>query len=461
MRQNQGGQSMFDVWKNVLAEIEQKVSPAAFTTWFKNTQLQSVENGIATVSAPNPFITKQLESDKYNKIILQALKNNNVKVKRAEYVVKSSAKTRKRGREVIKEVVEIGAEKRELLRKVTPKFSTGLNPKYTLDGFVVGSNNDLAVSVAKNVIDKPGEKYNPFFLYGGPGLGKTHLVQAIGNELLQRNSQLKILYIPINHFYTDFINSIRAGKGNEFSAKFMKLDVLIVDDFQMIAKKDQSQVAFFDIFNDLYQANKQIIVTSDRLPSQIETIDERLASRLAWAGAIDLQMPNFEDKCAILKSKAEYQGLEIEDAAIEYLAENVKTNIRDLESEFSHLMAIAEFRNMTPLEVINQGYIQTQSATRLKAVSPRQVAEEVAKFYHLTVKEMCGKSRVAHIKNARQVTMFLLSKELSMSTPKIALEVGVKDHTTVMHGIKKIENDMKLNFVLREQVATIREKIYG
>ena len=438
MRQNQGGQSMFDVWKNVLAEIEQKVSPAAFTTWFKNTQLQSVENGIATVSAPNPFITKQLESDKYNKIILQALKNNNVKVKRAEYVVKSSAKTRKRGREVIKEVVEIGAEKRELLRKVTPKFSTGLNPKYTLDGFVVGSNNDLAVSVAKNVIDKPGEKYNPFFLYGGPGLGKTHLVQAIGNELLQRNSQLKILYIPINHFYTDFINSIRAGKGNEFSAKFMKLDVLIVDDFQMIAKKDQSQVAFFDIFNDLYQANKQIIVTSDRLPSQIETIDERLASRLAWAGAIDLQMPNFEDKCAILKSKAEYQGLEIEDAAIEYLAENVKTNIRDLESEFSQ-----------------------QSATRLKAVSPRQVAEEVAKFYHLTVKEMCGKSRVAHIKNARQVTMFLLSKELSMSTPKIALEVGVKDHTTVMHGIKKIENDMKLNFVLREQVATIREKIYG
>ena len=219
-------------------------------------------------------------------------------------------------------------------------------------------------------------------------------------------------------------------------------------------------ISFFNIFNDLYQLNKQIIVTSDRLPSQIETVDERLASRLTWAGAIDLQMPNFEDRCAILKSKAEFQGIDVEDAAIEYIAENTKTNIRDLESELAKIVAIADLKGVTPLEVINSGAARTPIGNSRQILSPRGVTERVAKFYNLTVKEMCGKSRVSHIKTARQVAMYLMSKELGMSTTKIASEVGVKDHTTVMHGIKKIEGDLKLNFSLREQVATLREQIY-
>ena len=340
-------------------------------------------------------------------------------------------------------------------------FQTGLNPRYTLANFVIGSNNDLAVSVARNIIDQPGGSYNPFFLYGGPGLGKTHLVQAIGNELLARNPKLKVLYTPVSSFYSDFIKSLQAKKSDEFRQKFRKLDVLIIDDFQMIMNKDASQVEFFDIFNELYNLSKQVIVTSDRLPNQIKSVDERLASRLTWAGAYDLQLPQFEDKCAILRAKAEFNGIEVEDEAIEYLAENVKTNIRDLEGEFNHLLAVAELKNMSPLEVINEGYVNTARSPQAKTLSPKQVIEKVAKYYNMTPKEMCSKSRVAHIKNARQVAMYMLSKELNMSTPKIAMEVGVKDHTTVMHGIKKIEADLRLNFSLRDQIAALREKVYG
>ena len=211
----------------------------------------------------------------------------------------------------------------------------------------------------------------------------------------------------------------------------------------------------------MYQLNKQIIVTSDRLPNQIKTVDERLATRLTWAGAFDLQLPKFEDKCAILKAKAELMGAEIEDEAIEYIAENVNTNIRDLEGELSTILLMSEVRNLTPLELIKNGATSINKVSKVRPTSSKQIVEKVAKYYNLTTKEMCSKSRVTNIKTARQIAMFILSRELSMSTTKIALEVGVKDHTTVMHGINKIENDLKLNFVLRDQIEEIKEQIYG
>ncbi len=451
---------MFDVWKNVLAEVEQEIPHAAFSTWFTGVTLISIEDGVVTVGVPNVLKVKQLEV-KYNDSVETALKNNGVEFKEVRYVVHTKAKAKSKSREVTGEPV-LKKRLKTLPRqaKKSSGFQTGLNPRYTLDNFVIGSNNDLAVSVAKGIVENPGIKTNPFFLYSGPGLGKTHLVQAIGNAILERNPGFKVLYIPISHFYSDFINSIQNKTSEEFTKKFRKLDVLIVDDFQFIVGKDRSQEEFFHIFNDLYQLNKQIIVTSDRLPSQIKTVDERLASRLVWGNAIDLQMPSFEDKCAILKSKAEFMGVEIEDEAVEYLADNVRTNIRDLEGELNHLLAIADLKNITPLEVINDGYVNTMKTPRMQALSPKKIIEKTAKYYDLTVKEMCSKSRVAHIKNARQVAMYLLSEELEMSTPKIAREVGVKDHTTVMHGIKKIRNDLKLNFSLREQIAGIREGLY-
>ena len=451
---------MYNVWENALAEIEQKVSPANFSTWFQDTTLLSTENGQITIGVKNSFFVKQLRS-KYLDIISNALKNNGVNFTSIDFEVNSATKSKVRSREVtpsnsIKDHIKP-------IKKTfdTKNISNGLNGKYTLDSFVIGSNNDLAVSAAKSIIDAPGTRYNPFFLYGGPGLGKTHLVQAIGNELLRKNPDCKILYTPISHFYSDFIDAIQNGKGKEFNRKFEKLDCLIIDDFQFIVGKEKSQEEFFNIFNDLYQLNKQIIVTSDRLPSQIKTVDERLASRLTMGGAFDLQLPKFEDKCAILRAKAELIGANIEPEAIEYIAENVNTNIRDLEGEFSTILLMSEVRNLTPWELIQNGSATINRSSKSRQVTSKQIIDKVAKYYDLTVKEMCSKSRISNIKTARQVTMFILSKELSMSTTKIANEVGVKDHTTVMHGIKKIESDLKLNFTLRDQIEEIKERIYG
>lgn len=450
---------MYNVWENVLAEIEQKISPANFSTWFQDTSLLSTEDGHIIIGVKNSFYIKQLRA-KYLDIITAALTKNNLIIKEIDFEVKSNVKPKVRSRE-ISSTTELAKNQLKSVKKASNLNDNGLNSKYTLDNFVIGSNNDVAVAAAKSIIASPGTRCNPFFLYGGPGLGKTHLVQAIGNELIKNNPNYKILYTPVSRFFSDFIDAIQSGKGKDFNRKFEKLDCLIIDDFQFIMNKEKSQEEFFNIFNNLYQLNKQIIVTSDRLPSQIKTVDERLASRLTWAGAFDLGLPKFEDKCAILRAKAEFMGAEIEPEAIEYIAENVNTNIRDLEGELSTILLMSEVRGLTPLELINNGSANISRSSRLRPVSSKQVIEKVAKYYDLNTKEMCGKSRVSHIKTARQVAMFILSKELSMSTTKIATEVGVKDHTTVMHGIKKIENDLKLNFTLRDQIEEIKEKIYG
>lgn len=451
---------MYNVWENALAEIEQKISAGNFSTWFQDTSLLSTEDGHVVIGVKNSFFIKQLQS-KFLDIIKEALTNAGVEVKDINFEIQAKVKSKVRPREITAGPTQI---KDRLPTFKSPKNTktqnSGLNSKYTLDNFVVGSNNDLAVAAAKSIINKPGTSYNPFFLYGGSGLGKTHLVQAIGNEILKKHPDYKILYTPIADFYADFVDSVMKGKGKEFSNKFRSLDVLIIDDFQFIVNKEKSQEEFFNIFNNLHQSNKQIIVTSDRLPSEIKTVDERMANRLTWAGAFDLQLPKFEDKCAILRSKANLTGAEIEDEAIEYIAENVNTNIRDLESELSTILLMSDVRGLTPLELINNGSINVVHESKLKPTTPKRIVDKVAKTFDLTTAELKSKSRVAHIKNARQVAMYLLSEELHLSTPKIALEVGVKDHSTVIHGIRKIRQDLKLNFALRDQIAEIRSKIY-
>ena len=455
---------MFDVWKNVLEEVEQNIPPSQFATWFKDVHLASISDGVVTIKAPNIFKVGQIQK-KYDPVIKSALKHNSVEFTDVRYVVSSETTVKPRSREVRlgdinKKPVKQKTATPERVEKTQRKFDPNLKADYTMDTFVVCSNNNLAAAVAKAVIDNPGGKYNPFYLYGSPGLGKTHLVQAIGNELLKKNPDMKVLYMPTNNFYSEYIHMIRNQQGDAFAEKYASVDVLIIDDIQMIVGKERSQEAFFDIFNDMYQKGKQIIITSDRLPEQIRELDVRLSSRLASAGAFDLQLPTFEDKCAILKAKSEYDEVEIEDEAIEYIANAVKTNVRDLEREYKRILTYADLKGVTPLEIIDSGYSNTASDSRKNSVTPRKIVETVAKYSNLSVKEMCGKSRVANIKTARQIAMYLLSEELSMSTTKIALEVGVKDHTTVMHGVKKIKTDLNTNFGLREVVAEIREQIY-
>ena len=268
---------MFDVWKNVLAEFEQTLPKEQFTTWFTDTDIISQDNGVVVIGVPNVFKLRQLEK-KYQTKIEKSLQKNGVECNNVCFEVKKTKKE-KRSREISNNIEKIRLDRtvKIPIQKPNRNLSTGLNSKYQIENFVIGSNNDLAVSVAKSVIENPGDKYNPFFLYGGPGLGKTHLVQAIGNALLQKNPDCKILYTPINHFYTEFVDAVRKGGMDNFRKKFRKLDVLIIDDFQFIVGKEKSQEEFFNIFNDMYQLNKQIIVTSDRLPNQIKTVDERLA----------------------------------------------------------------------------------------------------------------------------------------------------------------------------------------
>lgn len=450
---------MFDVWKNALEEIEQLLPHDAFDTWFRDVNFLSLNDGVVSIEVPNVFKQKFIES-KYDKIIREALSHNAVEFTDVKYVISSHTTVKPHSREISFSSVKKSRMKDLKDYSEQSPTSSGLKSEYTMQNFVVGSNNDFAVSVAWNIIKEPGKKNNPFFIYGGPGLGKTHLVQAIGNEILKNNPEYRVLYVPMNHFYTEFIKALRKQKTNEFVEKYSNLDVLIIDDFQMIIGKDASQTQFFDIFNDMHQRGKQIIITCDRMPSQLKELDTRLTTRLSWGGAFDIQLPSFEDRCAILRAKADFENIEIEDEAIEFISNNIKTSIRDLEGEFRRIVAFADFKKTTPLNIIKNGFLNTSNKLKNNLITPKKIIKTVAEYYNITPEELCSKSRIFNIKNARQVAMFLISEELDYSTTKSALEVGLKDHTTAMHGIKKIKNDLDTDFTLRDQVSTIRERLY-
>ena len=453
---------MLNEWQGVLDEIKRNVTDLAYVTYFSKLKLVSSEEGRVIIEVPNVFIKTQMEG-KYNNTILSSLKSRNIICRNLEFVEgKTDKKVVKKGIEVFQTATQnkkYTTDTSAMLRNNTIRRDNGLNAKYRFDNYVVGSNNDLAVSAAHATVENPGQRYNPYFVYGGPGLGKTHLIQAIGNEILEKNPEMKVLYVTIEQFYHDFVEAMRK-KLDGFTEKYRKVDVLIIDDFQFIVGKEKSQDEFFHTFNELHQKNKQIIVSSDRLPNQIATVDERLSSRLMMGVPIDIQMPDLEVRCAILKSKADIMGIEIDNIAIEYLAQHIKTNIRELEGKFNQLIALSDLRGVAPSEIINDGYLDEPQYVKIKAFSPKQIIDNVAKYYDVSPKELLGTSRVAYIKTPRQVAMYLMNEELGLSTVRIGDEFK-KDHTTIMHGIKKIKNDLKLDFNLREQVAALREKIYA
>ncbi len=448
-------------WSVVLDEVERNVSDMVYATYFKNLKLISSDDGIISIEVPNVFIRTQMEK-KYNNTLRDALLSTGLDCKELHFQESNNEtkKIRKSG-EVLsrKNTIKKDSIERKAFLSTAKVGKNGLNPKYRLDNYIVGSNNDLAVSAAKAIIDNPGTRYNPYFIYGGPGLGKTHLIQAIGNELVEKYPDMKVLYVTIEQFYHDFVEAMRK-KLDGFTDKYRKIDCLIIDDFQFIVGKEKSQDEFFHTFNELHQKNKQIIVSSDRLPTQIASVDERLSSRLMMGMPIDIQMPDFEVRCAILKSKAELVGADIDNKTVEFLAEHIKSNIRDLEGKLNQILAMSELRNIPPSQLINDGYMDESSFTPVKNISPKKIIDKVARYYNLKSEDLLGKSRVKSIKSARQVAMYLLSEELGLSTVKIGTEFN-KDHTTIMHGIKIIKDGMKLDFNLREQIADLRSKIYG
>jgi chromosomal replication initiator protein len=456
------------LWQSVLGEIELSISHAAFTTWFKNTELIDTSNDVVTIAVPNIFAKRQFEV-KFNDQIKTVLEKNGVTPERVIYTVKTTGK-----KTITRETTATPAANSdvdELLRPVVsmPRSQnqgssttggSGLNPRYTFANFIVGSSNDLAYTACQAVAASPGTKYNPLFLYGGVGLGKTHLMQAVGNEIAKHQPDARILYINTETFVKDYIESMRFKKKG-FSDKYRNVDVLIVDDMQFIAGKEKTQEEFFHTFNVLHQSNKQVIISSDKPPKSIPTLTERLRSRFEWGMSIDIQMPDFETRCAILETKASLSGVELSRDTIEYLANNIKTNVRELEGALNQLLAYAEMRGVSPDISTAEGLIGNVRQSRPQHLSAKQIIDKTARHFQIDIKEICSSKRDKHIVVPRQIAMYLLRSELHLSFPKIAAELGRKDHTTAIHSVEKIEKAIKLDFLIREQVTEIREKLYA
>lgn len=447
------------LWQSVLGEIELSVPHATFVTWFKNTELVDVTDDLATIAVPNIFAVRQFQV-KFTDLIKQVLDKHDVRPNNIEYIVKSTSTKRTTtaaSRETTHAVRQF-ADARPKQALVTQ--SGNLNPRYTFTNFIVGSSNDLAYTACQAVAQYPGTKYNPLFLYGGVGLGKTHLAQAVGNEIIKRQPDAQILYISSETFVKEFLESIRFKKKG-FSDKYRNVDVLIVDDMQFIANKEKTQEEFFHTFNALHQNNKQIIITSDKPPRSIPTLTERLRSRFEMGMSIDIQMPDFETRCAIIEAKAALSGVELDKDTIEYLANNIKTNIRELEGALNQLLAYAEMRSITPDISTAEGLLGNVRRSRPQHVTAKQIIDKTAKYFSISSTEICSAQRDKHIVTPRQIAMYLLRSELHLSFPKIANELGRKDHTTAIHSIEKIEKSIKLDFAIREQVAEIRERLYA
>lgn len=460
------------LWQSVLGEIELSVSHATFMTWFKNTEMLDNNGSQITIAVPNIFAKRQFEV-KFNDQIKSILVKNGVSPDSIVYTVKTSGKRTAVNRETTVNSASNSATTADDLISAPssttspsrPSSSStltsgGLNPRYTFSNFIVGSSNDLAYAACQAVAANPGVKYNPLFLYGGVGLGKTHLMQAVGNEIMRTQPDTRILYVNSETFVQEFLDSIRFKKKG-FSDKYRNVDVLIIDDMQFIAGKEKTQEEFFHTFNALHQNNKQIIISSDKPPKSIPTLTERLRSRFEWGMSIDIQMPDFETRCAILEVKASLSGVTLAKETVEYLANNIKTNIRELEGALNQLLAYAEMRGVDPDISTAEGLIGNVRHSRPQHLTPKQIIDRTAKHFQLEVSEVCSAKRDKHIVVPRQIAMYLLRSELHLSFPKIAGELGRKDHTTAIHSVEKIEKAIKLDYMIREQVSEIREKLYA
>lgn len=446
------------LWQSVLGEIELSVSRGVFTAWFKNTELLLNEDGNVIIGVANIFAKQQLEV-KFNKQIVDTLIKNGIQVKQVTYAINSATKKPVRAATVAPTLPIATIETEESVVVAEPKNSTGLNPKYTFESFIVGGSNELAYAACQTVAKIPGTKYNPLFLYGGVGLGKTHLIQAVGNEVIRKQPSARVLYISSETFVSEFLDSIRFKKKG-FADRYRNVDVLIIDDMQFIAGKEKTQEEFFHTFNALHQSNKQIIISSDRPPNAIPTLEDRLRSRFEWGMAIDIQSPDFETRCAILQTKANQSNINLNQETIEYIANTIKTNIRELEGALNQLLAYSELHNTEPDLATAQGLLGSARVSRPHHVTPKQIIERTAKHFQLEPNDITSPKRDKHIVVPRQIAMYLLRSELHLSFPKIALELGRKDHTTAIHSVEKIEKALKLDYIVRQQVTDIRERLY-
>lgn len=443
-----------EIWQVALGELEVTLSKANFNTWFKDTFLYDLDAKKAIIGVPNGFAKEWLEN-KFKNEVLTALKKPLPEIAAFECKITS--------REMPKNLVKMAAKGQDVANKI-PEIENvhpQLNPKYTFDSFVIGNSNRLAAATAQAVANKPGVVYNPLFLYGGVGLGKTHLVQAVGNEILKSSPKKKIVYVSCERFTNDYVSSISNGKIEEFKKKYRDVDVFLIDDIQFLAGKEGTQEEFFHTFNTLHQSNRQIIITSDRVPKAIPQIQDRLSSRFGAGMVADIQPPNLEMREAILKSKSSEKNFPLDDDVINYIAANIESNIRELEGAINRIMAYCDLNNqMASMDIVSK-VLEDIIQSKGKNVSTEKIIITVSSYFKIESEALLSPRRDKGLVWPRQIVMYLLRHEMNMSFPKIGKELNKKDHTTVMHGVGKIEKEIAVNDDLKKELTMIKEKLYS
>jgi len=452
----------YEIWQAVLAEFELKISKANFTTWFRNTGIAGFEKGHIMVCVPNAFTKSWLEK-KYHSDIIKAIERiTNKPIKKIEYKVENIKNI---------EEQECSPTATQTISSVqTPVYSIptktlsskfGLNPKYTFNSFIVGKGSELAHAASQAVVSRPGDAYNPLFIYGGVGLGKTHLTQAIGHALLEANPNTKILYVSSEKFTNEFVTSVKEGRAKDFKDRYRNVDLLLIDDIQFIGGKEQTQEEFFHTFNELHQQGKQVVLTSDRPPKAIPALEERLRSRFEWGMIVDIAAPDLETRLAILKSKAQEKKFEIKDELLQMVATTIQSNIRELEGALNKIIAFHELKNISPNKESVKSILSTFEGQSLKrSLTPKELIVTVAEFYGVEIDDVTGKSREKRLAQPRQIIMFLLRNELKLSYPAIGSELGGRDHTTAMHAHTKIGTEIENDPKIKQEIEAIKQRLY-
>jgi chromosomal replication initiator protein len=441
-------------WQSVLAQLQMEMPRASYDTWVRDTHPVAYENGIITVGVRNAYARDWLESRLASTVsrLLIGILNSNVSV---DFVVSQADETDSH----IDSDVERAPSTIEITTPEPKPRHVSLNPRYTFDTYVVGSGNRLAHAACQAVAEKPARAYNPLFLYGGVGLGKTHLLHATGNAC--HASGLNVLYVSSEEFTNDMITAIRTHTTQAFREKYRSADVLLVDDIQFIAGKESTQEEFFHTFNTLHGQDKQIIVSSDRPPKSLVTLEERLRSRFEWGLSADIQAPDFETRLAILRSKAERTGRHISDEILESVAKQVQSNIRELEGALNRIIAFADLSGsaLTPslVEVALSDLLPSHSD-----LEPEKIVTQVAEYYKLSIEKLLGRDRTKDVAHPRQIAMYLLREEAKISFPQIGEALGGRDHSTVMSAIDKVKDQYKNgDGRVRKDIDFLRHQLYG
>lgn len=448
-----------ELWQSVLAQMQFHISKANFATWFQNTEIISRDGEKIIISVPNAFSREWL-GNKYNKLILKTLHDIDDKIKDLEFVIKPQSQ--KTANEKIS-ATDNEKEETEQLKFDEFKINkdTNLNPRYTFDNFVVGSFNELAHAAALAVSENPGFTYNPLFIYGGTGLGKTHLIQSIGNKIADGPKKKKVRYISSEKFVSNIVASIRSGTIESFKSNLGSIDVLIIDDVQFLAGKNKTQEEFFHAFNSLYERNKQIVLSSDRPPNAIPELEDRLRSRFEGGMIADVSLPDYETRLVILKNKLQEKNLELPEDVLDYIATNVKKNIRELEGALNKLLISHKTTNNVPDVEMAKKLLKGFVFSPFDVANYKKIIETVSKFYNLEEKNLFDPTRRKEIVKPRQIAMFLLRRELKYSFPAIARKFGGKDHTTAIYAYKKILQESEENNKLTEELSLIKQRIYS